>query len=46
MVKDAPEKLKPKYDLNSLNERRMEIYERKEEMVMKQILLKELTASE
>lgn len=38
--------MKPKYDLNQLNEKRMELFEKKEEVVMKQILLKELAAEE
>jgi hypothetical protein len=44
LLKQGPEKVKPKYDLNQLNEKRMELFEKKEEVVMKQILLKELAA--
>ena len=40
LMKEGGEKITYKYNLNDLNEKRMQIYERKEEVVMKQILLK------
>lgn len=45
LLNDGPSKIVPKYDIKRLNEERLEIFERKEEIVMRQLLLKELAAS-
>lgn len=45
LLNEGPEKLAPKYDIKKLNEARLEIFEKKEESVMRQLLLKEITAS-
>ena len=46
LAEDNIDKLKPKYDLNHLNEQRLEIFEKKEEVIMRQAILNELAASQ
>lgn len=42
LQKEEVRKEKPKYDLYELNEKRHSLFERREEMLMREILLKEM----